>query len=383
MIARYDIAVIGAGVAGAMSALLLGRRGHRVLLIDKARRGRNKVCGCCLNPRAIAELQAAGQDHVIDAAMPLYQAEVHAAGRTATLGLPAGVAVSRQRLDQALIQAAEQTGVTFRDQAVGRVEPNGVRVLRQGEAVRVRAGVVLVADGLAGSALSGHRDFARRVRPQSKRGYGAHLPAGRHDHPLERISMRCGRSGYLGAVVLEDGSLDIAAAIDPAAVKRAGGIAPAAQQIVDASGLPLPTRQGLDGLKWNATPPLTGRRPRRWSPGLPGVLLIGDSAGYIEPFTGEGMAWALSGARAVTGIVEPILSQGWSDRHGRAWDTAYRRHVARQQWRCRATAALLRRPRLTAGLVGLVAALPASLDSVVGHVLTPGRPVQQAFGGTP
>ena len=56
----WDVAVVGAGPAGSLAARELARRGAAVLLIDRARFPRYKVCGGCLNPRAIRQLEKAG-----------------------------------------------------------------------------------------------------------------------------------------------------------------------------------------------------------------------------------------------------------------------------------------------------------------------------------
>ena len=55
----YDAVVIGAGPAGGIAALGLARAGRRVLLVDKQRFPRAKVCGCCLNASAVATLREA------------------------------------------------------------------------------------------------------------------------------------------------------------------------------------------------------------------------------------------------------------------------------------------------------------------------------------
>lgn len=372
-----DIAVIGAGVAGAMAALKLARRGRRVLLIEKAQLPRDKVCGCCLNADAVAELRNEGLGDLLDTATPLHHADLLAAGRSATLRLPEGVVLSRRALDNTLVQRAANAGCTVRDRAVGRVisaTPDRVQVALTagGKTQTINAKLTLVADGLAGSALADHALFTRSVKPRSKRGYGTHLRADQHQHPAGRITMRCGRHGYVGAVVLENGSLDLAAALDPKFVKQCKGIAAAIERTADQAGSPLPIGLPLDALPWKATAELTGSRPHRWSAQLPGVLLLGDTAGYVEPFTGEGMAWALRGASAIIDTAEQIVDHGWTDNAGAAWNRSYQQQVAKRQWRCRAVAALLRRPRLTSGVVRLLGGLPRVTRHRLDALLAPG-----------
>ena len=66
----YDAVVIGAGPAGGVAALGLARAGRRVLLVDKQRFPRPKVCGCCLNASALATLRRVGVGQRLDALRP-------------------------------------------------------------------------------------------------------------------------------------------------------------------------------------------------------------------------------------------------------------------------------------------------------------------------
>ena len=91
----------------------------------------------------------------------------------------------------------------------------------------------------------------------------------------------------------------------------------------------------------------------RQAPALGGVRLfvLGDAAGYIEPFTGEGMAWALAGAGLVTPLAIRGVRNGWDPELLVRWRGAYHRKVTRRQIICRITADLLRRPIATQVMV--------------------------------
>ena len=105
---HWDAIVIGAGPAGALSATLLARAGLSVLLVERRAFPRRKVCGGCLNARAVASLERAGLAPRVRAlgAARVHTLRVHQRGRTAALDLPAGLAVSRYALDEALAAAA-------------------------------------------------------------------------------------------------------------------------------------------------------------------------------------------------------------------------------------------------------------------------------------
>ena len=67
----WDVVVVGAGPAGSMAALEIARRGPSVLLVDKARFPRYRVCGCCLNGRALSLLGSAGLGGLVDEQDPV------------------------------------------------------------------------------------------------------------------------------------------------------------------------------------------------------------------------------------------------------------------------------------------------------------------------
>ncbi len=343
---RYDVVVIGAGLAGSLAARSVALAGHSVLLVERQRFPRVKVCGCCLNANALATLEQAGLGDLPTrlGARPLERVTLHRGGRTADLPLPPGVSLSRTALDAELFMAARSAGAETIEGCSAKVRSLGTSA-EQGHTVtlslgeQVTARCVLVADGLGGTSLRGLPGFGVEVQPGSRLGIGGVTePQSSGRYPGEgTIAMACGRSGYLGAVRLEDGRIDFAAAIDADTLKRAGGVFEAASEIAE-----------------EATPALTRRRRRLAAPGL---FVIGDAAGYVEPFTGEGMAWALAGGAAVAPLAI-AASRQWDPQHPPLWADRHRRAVRRRQLGCRAVAATLRRPRLTAAVVRTLAACP-------------------------
>ena len=136
-------------------------------------------------------------------------------------------------------------------------------------------------------------------------------------------------------------------------MKLAGGPGPLAARILAEAGFePVPS---LETAPWKGTPHLT-----RAAPSLGGERLfrLGDAAGYVEPFTGEGMAWALAGATLVAPLVGEAIRH-WDANLLRRWQADHRRSVVRRQLVCRLTAAVLRRPGPTRALVRLLAIAPA------------------------
>jgi flavin-dependent dehydrogenase len=315
-------------------------------------------------------------------AVPLGRLVLAAGQRSAAVPLAGGVALSRERLDDTLVERAIEAGAEFLPctrASMDRLEaPDARRVrLERGEAVEVRARVVLAADGLGGPLLARAGLSASPPEPRARLGAGLTLG---WDEPAFRpgtVYMACGRSGYLGLVRLEDGRLDIAAALDPAAVRASGGVGALTAELLREVGWPVPPAD----LAWKGTPPLT-RAARR----LAGhrVFALGDAAGYVEPFTGEGIAWALASAEAVAPLAAEAARR-WHPALEGAWAGAYRRVVTRRQLACRAAAAVLRRPTLIRVAVRLLALAPGLAAPVVSFLNRPagGRAAVPAVEGFP
>jgi len=358
--ATWDVAVVGAGPAGSLAARALALRSLSVLLVERATFPRDKVCGGCLGPRGLAALRAEGLPAPPVASLPLARVSLCCAGRTLELPAPGLLAVSRADLDAALASAAADAGVTLL-QATS-AEPDGLladaralRLRRGGETLQVRARVVLAADGLASRFVAGRSARGARV------GAGVLLPEDAADLPAGTLAMAVGRGGYVGLVRLPDGRLDAAAALDPRAVAERGAGALMLDILRTASA---PAPAALLAAAVRVTPPLT-RRPAR--PAGARLLALGDAAGCVEPFTGEGLTWALLAARAVVPLAERG-ARAWDAGVGAAWVRVHRDLVRHPQRLCAGLAAWLRHPLLVRGGLSLAARRPALARGVLARL---------------
>ncbi|GMV03966.1 MAG: oxidoreductase [Gemmatimonadota bacterium] len=368
--ADWDAVVVGAGPAGALTALELARAGAAVLLLDRAAFPRWKVCGSCLSPGAQEVLADAGLGPALRALRPapLHTLRLAGWGTRAHVPLGPSVAVSRAALDAAVARAAVEAGATFLAPARARLA--GVeeewRVLEleaEGRRNTVRARLLVAADGV-GSPLLAEALGSRAPAPDpgARIGFGALFAAeiSAHEPSCEPsyepgcepsyepgvIHMAVAAGGYVGAVRLEDGTLDVSAALDPGdgpGVGAGGAVRPEARvaSILAEAGFPALPAEPLAG--WRGTPRLGRRVPTR---GAHRLLAVGDAAGYVEPFTGEGMAWALAGARALT----PIALEGiraWRPGLVAAWDRAHDDTVGAAARLCRGVSRALRSPALS------------------------------------
>jgi flavin-dependent dehydrogenase len=364
----WDAIVVGAGPAGAFAAMGLARAGLSTLLVDRKSFPRPKVCGGCLNAIAVGCLEKAGVADALRAtgAQPVSAIELRYRSRRATLELPAGLAVSRATLDAVLVRAAISAGVAFLPETSALVEaeprasesgrPAGTRgvVLQQRDDRRAAASArfVVVADGLAHTSLRNVVSLGSVVRSDSRVGIGAVAEAGCIHSRAGCVTMTVGRGGYVGFTTVENGCADIAAAFDVAFLKAQGGPASAVRAVLSSAGVPAP--QALDTLDWQGTPPLTRRMAL---PVAHRVFVLGDAAGYIEPFTGEGMAWAISAAAALVPVGIRAVA-GWDRGIERQWLDAFDRSVRQNQWWCRTLARTLRHPSLVGMMVASLSRHP-------------------------
>lgn len=374
----WDVVVVGAGPAGALAAHGLARAGVRVLLLEQRLFPRWKVCGACLSPQALAALEAAGLAELVAAqgGLALQRLQLGVAGLVSPIALGAGRVLSRARLDQALLQAAQAAGATVLTgvravlgAAAAASDPGREVVLQKGsERWSVCAKVVLIAAGLSHRALEAEAEISTSIEPHSRVGAGCVLPGEAAALPPGVLQMAVGRGGYGGLVRLEDGEINLACAFDRVLLRGSGGAAAACQQILAEAGFaPLPA---LEGAAWQLTAALS----RRTRP-LAGhrLLLLGDAAGYVEPFTGEGMGWALTSSLAALPLVLRALER-WDGAIETEWRLLHHRWVTRRQTFCRAMALLLRHPGASWGLQRLAGHFPSITGSMIELLQRPALP---------
>lgn len=380
----FDVAVIGGGPAGAVCALRLACHGVRTLLVDKAVFPRAKVCGCCLNLSAVAALRRCGLSELPRRlhAVPLRRWEGWMNGQRVQCALPGGWSLSREALDHELLKQAAAAGAEVRTgtaASIAEVCDDAVRVaLRSpnGEAGPVlEAPIAVVATGLAGGGLE--RWLPWRQPPSGPLGTGVsmHCPDGQWQPGV--IYMACGRDGYVGAVVLEDGRLDLAAALrrpgrrQRRSLSAAGADVPLLpssvslgqrmRAILQQAGLP--GVAGLDSATVAATPRM--RRLRQVGNGR--LIAIGDAAGYVEPFTGQGMAWAMHSGWAAAECIAAALP-GHARSVGDRWTHDHRQLLRLRQLPCRSLAALLQHDLGRRLLFGAMRRAPRLTTTVAGYL---------------
>lgn len=354
----WEAVVVGAGPAGAVVARQMARRGRRVLLVDRQRFPRDKVCGGCLSARTLRCLETLDLAAVVPRlrGIPLSRLRLSGKGGAVDLSLPGGASLSRRALDAALVGAAVEAGADFVPGCSATLLPVAAAARRVGlhaggDDFEITASIVVLACGLGGSPLATRRD-ARRTAAASRIGASLIVDEAPSEYRPGTIYMAVGAGGYAGAVRLEDGRLNVAAALDRSLLRREGPGALAKRFLAAAGFEPV---EGLSAGDWAGTPGL-GHRPRRVA--AERVFVVGDAAGYVEPFTGEGIGWALESAA----LLEPVANRAateWSPHMVDEWTACYRRGIRRSQRACRLIAGALRRPWASRLLLAALSGRPA------------------------
>jgi menaquinone-9 beta-reductase len=368
---QADLVVIGAGLAGSCLAAAVAQRGWRVVLLERQRGPRHKVCGAFLSPEAQASLHALDLHATVAALAP---AEIRRAaiisrqGQRLDMALP-GVAwgVSRFRLDAALAHAAAQAGATVREGMTGMAltqREDGYEVeVRDGTAERtsISARTVVVACGR--HVVPGLRPPQVAAPRQMYVGVKCHY-TGLQLPPEVRLYLFEG--GYVGLSPIEDGQANLCLLANEEAFARVGRRVPAMLDAV-AHTIPALARDLAGGQRLDDSMVAVGAvdtmRPTvLWDQ----CARIGDAATMIPPLSGDGQAMAIHAAEICAPLVDDVLAgrrslAAWQTIYTAAWHAAYDQPLRTARW----LQALLDQPQISAGLIGLGTLLPSLAQRLV------------------
>lgn len=307
-----DVAVIGGSLAGSAAAAALANAGAGVTVLERARFPRAKLCGEFLSHEALPLLERLGVlDGLLAAGAETIDrfALIRPDGRRVEAPLPAPVlSVSRELLDTAVARAAEGLGACYRfGVTVTAIEgdlASGFRVT--GPGLDLRARVVLGAWGRY-SPLDGRLGRPFFGSPAPLFGFGTHL-AGDTARFHGRIHLHPFDGGYLGLARVEGGLLNLAALARPdvatAAHHDLGELLARLRSGNAALGADLDGLTPLPGRVLLSEPVHLGVRESV----LGDVLLAGDAAGVLDPWTGTGMSTALATGDAAAGPILDFLA---------------------------------------------------------------------------
>ena len=321
---RADVIVVGAGPAGAATAILLAERGHAVTLLDKAAFPRPKICGEYLSPEAGRVLDRLGVLKAVDAAgaQPLHGMRITAPDGTVLDGTyPTGgrwrgyrdhaLALPREVFDRLLVERARALPIDVRErQRVTGLLREGDRVVgvqaedEDGARVDVAARLVVGADGRASVVA---------------RALGLVRP-----HRLRRLALIqyvSGVDGFgdRGEIFVDPPDYSILNPVAPGLVNLSLVVplthaTPFRGRLEAFLGARIKQLRHLPArvAGMRAEGPLRVMGPLAYrvaEPRVGGVLLAGDAAGFYDPFTGEGLFTALRSAELLAEVAHPALTR--------------------------------------------------------------------------
>jgi geranylgeranyl reductase family protein len=326
---RPDVLVIGGGPSGAATAYWLAEAGHDVLLVEKKRYPREKTCGDGLTPRSVKQLEDMGLAEALTKHHKFGGLRSIAFGRTLEMRWPShpdfpdyGYVVTRHDLDHLVAERAEKAGATVwqASEAIAPIVENGLvrgaQIKRKdtGDVVDVRSRYVVVSDGAngrLGRTLGTSRDRSYPLG-MAIRGY---FESPRHDEPwIEShldIRDKAGNvlPGYGWIFPVGDGRVNVGIGLLSTFNQWK---AVNTSHLMDAFVEYAPKSWGISPAT-SCGPATGGRLPMGFSVGPqvgPTWLVTGDAAGAINPFNGEGIAYAYETGRLAADALDRALASG-------------------------------------------------------------------------
>ena len=290
--ADCDVAIVGAGPAGSTAAYRLAQAGARVLLVDKATFPRDKPCGGGVTGRA-ARLLPFSIEPVVEHVVDRLRCRLHYRGRgfERRARAPLAYMTQRRRLDHFLAQQAARAGAEVREGVkVADVRENGLTV--DGEEIAAR--IVIGADGCNGTS-------ARALGLADDVTHGVALEANvPYDDRFARamvLEIGAVRGGY-GWIFPKGDHLNVGVGgnheeaptlrVELERMCEAYELDP--RSATDTRGYRLPLRRAHSSLARGT------------------AAVIGDAAGLVDPFSGDGMYEAFLSARLVADAAFDVLA---------------------------------------------------------------------------
>jgi geranylgeranyl reductase family protein len=319
-----DVLVVGAGPGGSSTAYHLARHGADVLLVDKATFPREKVCGDGLTPRGVRALQKMGVDPTEPGFVRIDVLRTYGAdGVVIDLPWPRlndfpdmGLVRTRFDFDNILVGRAVKAGAAFQEGVEARspiMEDGwvaGATIGTDGETREVRARYVVAADGASSrfaQQAGVRRDESRPLGIAARRYYRTPRP----QEPMFEsfLNLWDGDAlmpGYGWIFPVGDGVLNVGAGLLNT-FRGFKGVS--ARKVFDVFVRQLPDDWVINE-ESAIGPILSGPLPmgmNRTPLAVPGMLIVGDAGGIVNPFNGEGIAYAMeSGELAAELIVDSL-----------------------------------------------------------------------------
>jgi flavin-dependent dehydrogenase len=348
----YDLAVIGAGPAGAAAAITAARMGHRVLLLERGGFPRHRVCGEFVSAESLQLLaNLLGDGSLLQNAVRVHAARTYLDGRIIRHRVePPAAGITRFDLDHALWQAASSAGATCRDHCE-------VRAIRQDEdGFRVEAANGAFHARCVIQAAGRWSNLTQPAVPPGPKWLGlkAHFSEA---SPARSVDLYFFPGGYCGVQPIGDSLLNVCSMVRANAARNLAGVFSSHAELEKRS------RTWRQVTETVTTSPLIFHAP---TPVRNGIMLAGDAANFIDPFAGDGIATALLSGELAARHVDSFLRGETSRAESlAAYDRDYRRAFEPAIRNARRIRRLLDLPSAVRRLPALALQLPGTADWLV------------------
>jgi geranylgeranyl reductase family protein len=359
----FDVAIVGGGPAGASCAAFCAAAGLRTVILEREKFPREKVCGDCLNPACwpfLRRLEVAARVRSSPHGKLDRVEFIGITGRHVTIQLPvaddAEIAIKRSLFDQILLNRARELGVTvFESTTITALSSPDPRTdhwkIAAGEQT-VQARTLVAADGRNSTVARLCGLLPRSTRDRVALQTHWPLPSDFGD----RVVLEFRPEGYSGQAPVGDGVLNLCLVSIPKKISPLRAWAEARFQI--------PPNHS-----WRTITPLT-REPI--SPGQPALFLVGDAARVVEPFTGEGIYYALASGELAAKAIILQRNGGSAEAVAIAYSAAHAQLYHGRLWINRLARAAVLSPRLGSAFVSLAGIHPALLRALTRRIVRSG-----------
>ena len=310
----FDVIIAGGGPAGTSAAIHLARRDVRVLLVEQKKFPRAKLCGEFISPECQRHFENLGVADAMASSEPASITETvfyssrghHITVPSRWFGEPAALGLSRAVMDEVLLRRAQACGVTvlegatITDAVLSDGNIRGVKLKQEGREHEYRAPLTIDATGRARILTKKLSHAEPRLKPKLV-AFKAHFRNTRvAPHACEIYFYP---DGYGGLSTVEDGMSNLCFIVSAEQVKRHHSNPETImhETVMKNRRAAFTLEQAQTESEWLSASweRFGGRQP---SPAN-GLLAIGDSAAFIDPFTGSGMLMAFESGELAAGVI--------------------------------------------------------------------------------
>lgn len=373
-VSYYDIIIVGAGLAGLSCAIHLSKYRVNVLLIEKNKLPKHKVCGEYISNEVIPYLEFLDIDPYKHGAKRINKFELTTSqNKTIKSQLPlGGFGISRFTIDKLLADKAEENGVEIKYESVSDIEyQNNEFSVSTHNKAKYKSEFVIGAYGKrSGIDYKLNRKFIKKKSP-----FLAVKTHVKGDFPSDLVALHNFEGGYCGASKVEDGSINLCYITDYNSFKKYKNIDDFQRSVIyknrnletlfECSEKVFKSPLTISQISFSPKDPVEHH-----------VIMCGDTAGLIHPLCGNGMSMAIRSAQIASKLIlryfqsSALTRDSLEEAYKKAWNKAFRRRLKAGQL----ISQILRNKRWSGFFFIILTWFPFLIPGII--KLTHGKPIQ-------